>query len=172
MTEISDIAEQLSRLGKGLVQLNVRVTQLLENGSRLPTTPDIDGRELEILFDLLDGVGAAIERKGPAVAASKGLLARFRRRDDAGDDLWRGISMARESALERLRTLGVQPIPASGSFDPELHCAVETRTAPSPELAGTVAGIHRAGWVLQSGSGRKVLRTAQVTVYEIRNTAR
>ena len=149
-----------------MVQLNLRLAQVLEATGRVPADPGADRAVLEVLLDLADAVGEALERRRARGVARGGLLGRFFARRDEDESLWRGLAMACEASLERLRALGIEPVAESGVFDPEIHCAVEVRPASSPELAGQIAATHRRGWVRTKGSGREVLRAAQVSVYE------
>lgn len=167
-----DLGDQLSRMGKGLVQLNLRLTQVLEAVERPPTAPESDSRVLDALLELVDATGDALERRSEPRRNRRGFLAWLRPPTVPDESLWRGIAMARATALERLAAMGILPIAVTGAFDPELHCAVDTRPAPSPELAGTLAVTHRRGWVRSSGGRQETLRPAQVSVHEQLKQAR
>lgn len=160
------VSEQLARLGKGLVQINLRLGQLAEGGERPTASAEGGKRTLEILLDLVDATGDALARREKSAEKSGGWFARWTRRGGNDEDLWRGVAMAHAAALERLRGMGVEPAPSSGAFDPALHRAVELRPTPSSELAGSIAAQHRPGWTRRSGAGREVLREAHVSVYE------
>ena len=161
-----DLSEQIARLGKGLVQINMRLTQVLEGVERAPSPAGPEARSLETMLDLVDATGEALERRQAMENRGRGWWARLFGRGDESEDLWRGIAMARASALERLRSMGIEPIPATGAFDPSLHHAVDTRPAPSPELVATIAAAHRRGWMRVRAQGREAIREAQVSVFE------
>ena len=72
-----------------------------------------------------------------------------------------GIDLVRRHFLSKLEGLGVTRIEASGqSFDPQLHEAVTTVPASSPEQDGVVVGIIRQGYRV----GTDVLRPVTVAV--------
>ena len=72
-----------------------------------------------------------------------------------------GIEIVRRHFLSKLEGLGVTRIEASGqSFDPQLHEAVTTVPASSPEQDGVVVGIIRQGYRV----GTDVLRPVTVAV--------
>lgn len=75
--------------------------------------------------------------------------------------------MGRGRALARLRHLGIERIEA-GSFDAEVHEALERLPAPPGVPDGTIARTHRLGFFARDGAGRRVLRPAQVSVYSER----
>lgn len=152
-------ADPLASIGKGIVQVNLRLNRVLELLER-PTTPTpSEAGEREILFELLDALERALERPRQRRWWSR----LFGRSDDLA--LRRGIALARARALERLRHLGVEPIDATGSFDADLHEAIERVPPPTGVADGTIARIHRTGFVARDGGGRRVLRSAQVSVY-------
>lgn len=157
-------ADPLASIGKGIVQVNLRlnrVLELLERPGGAATGETGETGEREILFDLLDALERALERP----PARMGWWSRVFGRDTADLGLRRGIAIARGRALERLRHLAVETIDASGRFDAELHEAIE-RLPPPPGVAdGTIARIHRTGFITRHGGGRRVLRSAQVSVY-------
>ncbi|MCL2091151.1 MAG: nucleotide exchange factor GrpE [Micrococcales bacterium] len=70
---------------------------------------------------------------------------------------------AQTQAVRALRTVGVEPVEAvvGTTFNPDVHEAVATRPAETPDQAGTIAVVHRAGW----RSARGVVRPAGVEVW-------
>ncbi len=166
MTLPAELSDQIARLGKGMVQLNMRLGQVLEAIGRMPADSGSDRAVLEVLLDLADAAGEALGRRDARRGARTGWLGRLLAGREEHESLWRGLAMAREAALERLRALGIEPVAETGAFDPELHCAVEARPAPAPELAGRLAATHRRGWLRAKAGGREVLRVAQVSVYQ------
>lgn len=151
--------DPLASIGKGIVQVNLRLNRVLELLER-PAVVEV-GEEREVLFDLLDALERALERP----VARPGWWARLlgRRADDAGTA--RGIEVARARALARLRGLGIATIDTSGRFDAEVHEAIERVPATAGVVDGAIARTHRTGFVLGEGAARKVLRLAQVSVY-------
>jgi molecular chaperone GrpE (heat shock protein) len=156
-------ADQLASIGKGIVQINLRMNRVLELLER-PTASDGGDRggEREVLLDLLDALDRALDRAEPRSGWWARLFAR-RPADDLG--LRSGIELARSRALARLRHLGIEAIDSSGSFDAELHEAIERLPVPEGARDGAIARTHRTGFVARDGGGRRVLRTAQVSVY-------
>jgi molecular chaperone GrpE len=80
-----------------------------------------------------------------------------------GDDgpLLRGVEVARDQFLSKLRNYGVERIDPSGRFDPELHEAVATVPTADPQQAGRIAGVIRPAYKI----GDKVIRPATVAVH-------
>jgi molecular chaperone GrpE len=77
------------------------------------------------------------------------------------DTVIQGIDLVRRQFLSKLEGLGVTRIEASGQpFDPQLHEAVTTIPAASPEQDGQVVGVVRHGYRV----GGDVLRPATVAV--------
>jgi molecular chaperone GrpE (heat shock protein) len=148
-----DSTTLLQNLGKGLTQINLRLSRLLEREA--PPAGAGGDDSLDPLLDLLDAVDEAIARR-PSGRSFWG-----RRRDD---DLWRGLVLAAECARDQLRTRGIEATPAEGPFDDRLHRAIERVPGP-PERAGTLAHNHRRGWVRAVGDQTRVLRVAQVSVW-------
>ncbi|MEW6071467.1 MAG: nucleotide exchange factor GrpE [Planctomycetota bacterium] len=160
-----ELEERFTQLGRGLVQANVRLGQVLEALGKGGGGPAEEGPALGALLDLVDALGETFARREETRGRRRWLPWARRNGEGAREDLWRGLALAREAALEHLAAQGIEPIPPGGPFDPALHRAVEARPAPAPALAGTVAATHRQGWVRREGSGRLVLRAAHVSVY-------
>jgi molecular chaperone GrpE (heat shock protein) len=153
-------ADPLASIGKGIVQVNLRLNRVLELLER-PSVP-ASSEEREILFELLDALERALERPAPRA----GWWSRFVGRVPATDaGLGRGIEVAHARALARLQHLGITRIDTSGSFDAELHEALERMPAAPGVVDGTIARTHRTGFVMGEGAERRVLRSAQVSVY-------
>jgi molecular chaperone GrpE (heat shock protein) len=132
--------EELSRLGRGMVQMNLRlgrVLSLLE--SRDP--PGTAG-SLAALLDLIDGVDQSLRALPPGDVAT-------------------GLGLALARALDALAEMGLQPI-GEGAFDPQLHHAVLAE--PDAARAGQVARTLRRGWQ-RDGDPPTVLRPAHVAVW-------
>lgn len=163
-------ADPLASIGKGIVQVNLRlsrVLELLEHGAPASTgTPAPDGETREILFELLDALEAALERP-----PRRGWWSRLGGHAAAMDGLRHGLEMARGRALARLRHLGIERVDAT-TFDAEVHEALERLPAPPGVPDGTIARTHRIGFVARDGAGRRVLRPAQVSVYSERTENR
>ena len=110
---------------------------------------DIERSRREILADLLevvDNLDRAIDAAGKA---------------SSPEALRQGVEMVRRQFLGKLESFGVTPIETSNSaFDPQLHEAVTTVPAASPDQDGTVVGVVRRGYRI----GDDVLRPAAVAV--------
>lgn len=147
---MDDLERQLKQLGRGLVQLNLRVAKLVEQ----QPPPAGQAGELEVLFDLVDSIDSTLRQPAPRgwwpFAAPVADLS--------------GLRLARDQAVERLAALGVEQIPTSGRPDPLLHYVVELAPAGDPALGGNLARTHRSGW-LRPGDPPTVLRVAHVSVW-------
>jgi molecular chaperone GrpE len=110
-------------------------------------------------------------------AASRGQAELIRHIIDALDDLARfahldpdaaeaktvvqGVEMVERKLLKALTTAGLKVInPENSSFDPELHEAVATEPAPSPEDDHVVSRVFQPGYVFNG----QLLRPARVVV--------
>jgi hypothetical protein len=159
-----------TNLGRTLVQVNLRLTQLTEllegragsgAGSGTPTGG------LDVLLDLLEAVErttAAFAR--PAVAPSPWLARLFGVRPPAPPDLT-GLVLARDHAVRQLERAGLVRVPASGPVDVRLHQVLDVRDSDDPALTGTVATTHRTGWY-RVGDPPAVVRFAQITAWQTR----
>lgn len=189
-----DVRAELASLGKGLVQLNLKLSRALEgmelsNGGddsprrgAEPVLPAEATGTFEVACDLIDALDGAIacaaagspEENGPPAGAPKKLRRLWRRwlpRAGASrEQLRRGLVLARDHAMTRLRSLGYESVAVVGPQDPALHQVVDTTAAPDPSLEGHLAHTHRRGWVRVAGDRRRVLRHALVTVYTIQRT--
>src|SRR5687768_3498225 len=120
---------------------------------RREISKDIERGRREILADLLevvDNLDRAIESaKSPAAPA------------DSGQALIEGIELVRRQFLAKLEAFGVKRIDVEdGRFDPELHEAITTVPAATPDRDGLIAGVVRQGYRI----GDDVLRPAAVAV--------
>jgi len=164
-----DANTQMKSIGKGIVQINLRLSRILEAvetaGSDLGG--DVGGAggsaTLDVLLDLLDTVtratctpGLPVRRRWWQVLAPPA---------PHPDPRLAGVALAREHALARLASMGIEPIDSSGAFDPVIHQAVERRTTPKASLHGTIAAELRPGWIRVTGGAPVVIRPAQVTVF-------
>ena len=91
-------------------------------------------------------------------------LARFADIDPATTDaatLHKGIELVERKLLKSFSTVGLEVInPVDQSFDPNLHEAVATEPALSPEDDNTVAKVYQQGYRF----GGQLLRPARVVV--------
>lgn len=152
--------DPLQELGRGVSRLHLKLTQIqerLDAPQPAPPVAQADG-ELDTLFDLIEAIESALEHRAPRRRW-------FRWRDEAADDLWRGLAVAAAAARERLQRAGIEQSPVSGAFDPLLHRAVEVVPVAAGRSEGTLAATHRRGWLRRRGTERVVLRTAQVSVH-------
>lgn len=170
-----EIQSQLGQLGRGMVQVNLKLGRILDAVQSDGGSGGGEEPALEALFDLLEAVSLALEQAegGPRPEPFlRRLFGRSRATGAPGDTgaagdeaVWRGLAIAREEALDRLRRRGIAAAPTEGRFDPDVHRVVERLPVPDPARHGTLARTYRRGWVQQEGGGRRVLRAAHVGVY-------
>ncbi|MCM1298068.1 MAG: nucleotide exchange factor GrpE [Firmicutes bacterium] len=72
----------------------------------------------------------------------------------------KGVQMIYDSFMETLNKLGVEQIPAEGSFDPTMHQAVQQMPAAEGQESGQIAATFQKGYKL----GSRILRFAMVAV--------
>ncbi len=74
-----------------------------------------------------------------------------------------GMELIYQKFIKYLESQGVKPMESTGAdFDPELHEAIATIPAPTPDLKGKVLDTTQKGYMLND----KVLRHAKVAVGE------
>jgi molecular chaperone GrpE len=117
---------------------------------RREISKDIERVRREILSELLevvDNLDRAIDAGGKA---------------QNPDALLQGVEMVRRQFLGKLEGLGVTPIDADANarFDPQLHEAITTLPASSPDQDGVIVGVIRRGYRI----GDDILRPAAVAV--------
>jgi molecular chaperone GrpE len=116
---------------------------------RREISKEIERGRREILGDLLevvDNLDRALESARQSASA---------------DSLLQGVDMVRRQFLAKLESFGVTRIEAADQeFDPEVHEAVTTVPAATPEYDGVVVGVIRHGYRI----GEEVLRPAAVAV--------
>lgn len=116
---------------------------------RREISKDIERARREILADLLE----VVDNLDRALDAG--------RQAPNTDALLQGVDMVRRQFLAKLEGFGVKPIDSTNApFDPQLHEAVTTVPAASPDQDGTVVGVVRRGYKI----GDDVLRPAAVAV--------
>ena len=110
---------------------------------------DVERARREVLAELLevvDNLDRAVDAAGPTASL---------------ESVVQGIEMVRRQFIAKLEALGVSRVDATGQpFDPQVHEAVTTVPAPSPEEDGIVMGVIRHGYRI----GDDVLRPASVAV--------
>ncbi len=80
---------------------------------------------------------------------------------ECGDENFKkGVQMIYDSFMETLEKLGVEQIPAEGSFDPSVHQAVQQVPPEEGQESGQIAATFQKGYKL----GSKILRFAMVSV--------
>jgi len=116
---------------------------------RREISKDIERSRREILADLLD----VVDNLDRAIDAA--------RQAPNADSLLQGVDMVRRQFLGKLEGFGVKPIDSTNAqFDPQLHEAVSTVPAASPDQDGRIIGVVRRGYRI----GDDVLRPAAVAV--------
>ena len=110
---------------------------------------DVERVRREVLAELLevvDNLDRAVDAAGPTASL---------------ESVVQGIEMVRRQFIAKLEALGVSRVDATGQpFDPQVHEAVTTVPAASPEEDGIVMGVIRHGYRI----GDDVLRPASVAV--------
>ena len=110
---------------------------------------DVERARREVLAELLevvDNLDRAVDAAGPTASL---------------ESVVQGIEMVRRQFIAKLEALGVSRVDATGQpFDPQVHEAVTTVPAASPEEDGIVMGVIRHGYRM----GDDVLRPASVAV--------
>ncbi len=115
---------------------------------RREISKDVERARREILADLLE----VVDNLDRAIDSA--------RQTSSPDALLQGVEMVRRQFLSKLEGLGVKPIDTQTQFDPELHEAITTVPAASPDQEGTIVGVVRRGYRI----GDDVLRPAAVAV--------
>jgi molecular chaperone GrpE len=119
---------------------------------RREISKDVERARREVLseiLEVLDNLDRAVDSAG---------------RVQSVEAVVQGIDLVRRQFLAKLEGLGVTRIEAAGQpFDPQVHEAVTTVPASSPEQDGIVIGIVRHGYRI----GADVLRPATVAVAKI-----
>jgi molecular chaperone GrpE len=116
---------------------------------RREISKDIERSRREILADLLD----VVDNLDRALESA--------RQAGSNDALAQGVEMVRRQFMTKLEGFGVTRIDTDGRpFDPQLHEAISTVPASSPEQDGVIVGTVRPGYRI----GDDVLRPAAVAV--------
>ena len=116
---------------------------------RREISKDLERGRREILADLLD----VVDNLDRAIESA--------RRSASPDALMEGVELVRRQFLAKLEGFGVKRIEsAEQRFNPELHEAISTVPAATPELDGLIVGVVRQGYRI----GDEVLRPAAVAV--------
>lgn len=116
---------------------------------RREISKDIERARRDILADFLD----VVDNLDRAIDAA--------RQTPNPDALLQGVEMVQRQFLAKLDAFGVKPIDAANAaFDPQVHEAISTVPAASPDQDGQVVGVVRRGYCI----GNDVLRPAAVAV--------
>lgn len=145
------IAEKDRQIQEYLSKYRAAASEFEEARLRLrrEISKDIERSRREILADLLE----VVDNLDRALDAAKG--------SGSSDSLLQGVEMVRRQFLSKLEGFGVTRIDADGQpFDPQLHEAISTVPASSPEQDGLIVGTVRPGYRI----GEDVLRPAAVAV--------
>lgn len=119
---------------------------------RREISKDIERARREILADLLD----VVDNLDRAVDAA--------RQTPHPEALLQGVEMVQRQFLAKLEGFGVKPIDTTNApFDPQLHEAISTVPAASPDQDGQIVGVVRRGYRI----GDDVLRPAAVAVAKV-----
>lgn len=168
-----DLNAQMQQIGRGLVQINLRLTRVLEVVEKGGGPSASGDQALEALLDLLDAIERTFDAEYPAPRAPwwarlLGQPAPQARKLSELEAL-AGLKLARTDALARLQIQGIEPVPSAGAVDPRLHAVIDTRPAPKAsedgsDLHGQIVETHRRGW-MRRGDPPTAIRPAHVTAY-------
>lgn len=165
-----ELERRISQLGKGMVQVNLRLGRLVELLEQQPGATGGDGAAasaqpgaMDLLLDLLDAVEHTLAAHPTQLAVALPWWRRLLAAPAPQADLT-GLSLARDHAVQQLGLVGILPAPAQGPADPHLHRVVEVRPTADPALDSTVAHTHRRGW-FRRGDPPSVIRAAEITAW-------
>ncbi len=145
------LAEKDRQLKDAISRYRQAATEFEESRLRLrrEITKEIERGRRELLADLLE----VVDNLDRAIDAA--------RTSPSPDALVQGVEMVRRQFLAKLEGLGVRRIEAEGQpFDPQLHEAIGTVPASTPDHDGLVVGVVRHGYKI----GDEILRPAAVAV--------
>jgi molecular chaperone GrpE len=144
------IAEKDRQIQEYLSKYRAAANEFEEARLRLrrEISKDIERARREILADLLE----VVDNLDRAVESA--------RQGGSLDSLIQGVEMVRRQFIMKLEGFGVTRINSEGHFDPQLHEAISTVPASSPDQDGVIVGTVRAGYRI----GEDVLRPAAVAV--------
>ncbi|HEY0872773.1 MAG TPA: nucleotide exchange factor GrpE [Vicinamibacterales bacterium] len=145
------IAEKDRQIQEYLSKYRAAASEFEEARLRLrrEISKDIERSRREILADLLE----VVDNLDRALDSA--------RQGGSNDALVQGVEMVRRQFMTKLEGFGVTRIDADGQpFDPQLHDAISTVPASSPEQDGIIVGTVRPGYRI----GEDVLRPAAVAV--------
>ena len=159
---MQDLERRLTQIGKGVVQINLRLGKVLAAVEAGPGSDRPDA--LEPLFDLIDAIDRAVEAMDVPAPAPP-WWARWLPTPAPTSGTLDGLRLARQRAIDQLRSLGVESAPLQGPCDPRLHEVIDTVPATGSTPPDTVHRTHRRGWTLR-GEPPVLLRTAHVTAWK------
>jgi molecular chaperone GrpE len=145
------IADKDKQIQEYLAKYRQAASEFEESRLRLrrEISKEIERGRRELLADLLE----VVDNLDRALDAA--------RQSPSQEALLQGVEMVRRQFLSKLESFGVRRIEAEGQeFDPELHEAVSSVPAPTPDHDGLIVGIVRQGYRI----GNDVLRPASVAV--------
>jgi molecular chaperone GrpE len=124
---------------------------------RREISKDIERGRREILSDLLE----VVDNLDRAIESARQSSSPETPSTGAGQALLLGVEMVRRQFLAKLESVGVKRIEAADQpFDPDVHEAITTVPAPTPDQDNLVVGVIRHGYRI----GDEVLRPASVAV--------
>jgi len=127
---------------------------------RREISKDIERGRREILSDLLE----VVDNLDRAIESAKQSLSPDAPSTSSGHALLQGVELVRRQFLAKLEGFGVKRIESTNQrFDPELHEAIGTVPAATPDHDGLIVGVVRQGYRI----GDDVLRPAAVAVAKV-----
>jgi molecular chaperone GrpE len=141
-----------SEFEEARIRLRREISKDVERGRR-----EIISDLLEVLDNLDRAIDSARQPSSPEASAAGRATGDF----VAIATLLQGIQMVQRQFLAKLEGLGVTRIDVgNAAFDPQLHEAITTVPAASPDQDGRIVGVVRHGYRI----GDDVLRPAAVAV--------
>lgn len=98
---------------------------------------------------------------GKAILPSLDNLERALAVEGLTEEVKKGLEMVQESLIVALKAEGIEEIVAEGTFDHNLHMAIQTVPADDEHPADTIAQVFQKGYQLHD----RVLRPSMVVVY-------
>ncbi len=151
-------SRQIANLGKGLIQVNLRlnrILEMLEEGGPART----DSPHTALLLDLTEAAERTLEATAALSPPTWWQRLLGVRAFPPPDD---GLRLALDRIRDALTAEQITPIPRTGPVDPRLHQVIEVLPTADPDQHEHIAQTLRRGWQ-QRGV---VLRLAQVTAWK------
>ena len=155
----SGSGRQLANMGRALVQVNLRLSRVLE---LLEGKAGGGSDQLGTLLDLIEACERTLE-SAQLPAPRRGWLRRWLAPPPPDADL-EGLRIALARSRDALLADGLVPTPLEGVVDPRLHQVIEVLGTDDPGRDEHIARTHRRGWH-RPGDPPTIIRQAQVSAW-------